>query len=164
MEALTSLGINGKMLIAQIVNFLVLLFILNRLLYKPIIKMFDERREKIEKGLKDAEAGHEALAQAEAEAEKIKEQAYKEANEIISNSRSEAEAEAKAIVAEAHKHGEKIMKGIKEESENIKQNALKDAKSEIAGLISISLNKIVHNKLDESTRERLTKEAVKEIQ
>lgn len=164
MEALTSLGINGKMFIAQIINFLILLFILNKLLYKPILGMFDKRRETIEKGLEDAKEADKALAKAEDEAEKIKEKAYQESNEIIANSRKEAEEEAKAILADAHKHGEKIIQNASDEATSLKDSALKEVKGEISSLISMSLGKIIHNKLDDATREKLTGLAVKEIE
>ena len=55
-ELITKLGIDWKFLIAQIVNFLVLLFVLYKFAYGPILAMLEKRQKKIEKGLKDAEA------------------------------------------------------------------------------------------------------------
>ena len=61
MELLSNLGINGKLLLAQIVNFFILLYILKRFAYKPILKVLDDRKEKIEKGLRDAENAKDKL-------------------------------------------------------------------------------------------------------
>lgn len=163
MEALTSLGINGKMLIAQIINFLILLFILNKLLYKPILSIFDQRREKIEKGIKDADAAKTTLEKATDEADKIREKAYKEANEIIAGAQKEASLEAGSISADAHKEAEKLLKNASLEAESLKHTALNEARAELSDVISLSLSKIVNNKLDQTTRQKLTDEAIKEI-
>ena len=163
MEALTSLGINGKMLIAQIINFLVLLFILNKLLYKPILKMFDERRLKIEQGLKDAEKAKETRQSADDEAEKIREKAYKEANDIIAGAKKEATMQASEIKTDATREAEKMLKNAGEEAMHLKKAALNDAKSELSEIISLSLSRIVTNKLDQNTRQKLTAEAIEDI-
>ena len=55
MDALSSLGINGPFLLAQIVNFFVLLFLLQRFLFKPLVKMLDSRKQRIAEGLQAAE-------------------------------------------------------------------------------------------------------------
>lgn len=163
MEALSSLGINGKMLIAQIINFLILLFLLNRLLYKPLLNLFDQRRQKIEQGLKDAEASSDALKKANDEADQIKEKAYADAGEIIKQAKLEAEKESKAIIADATKQSEKIIQGAGEEARSMKEAARGEIKASIGDLIAMSLTKITSNKIDAATREKLTDEAVKEL-
>ncbi len=164
MEALTSLGIDWKLFIAQVINFLILLFILTKLLYKPILKMFDERTKKIEKGLKDAEAASESRVKAEDEAEQIRQKAYKEANEILANSKKEADEEGKKIIADAHAEAQKIVTRGSEEVISMKQNLMRQTKSQISELISLSLDKITNRKIDTATRDRLTKEAVGELE
>lgn len=164
MEAITSLGIDGKMLIAQIINFLILLFLLNRLLYKPILNLFDERRKKIEQGLKDAEASNKALETANDEAEKIKEKAFKEAGIIIEKAKGEAQEEAKQITSEAHKQADKIIQAASDEAKSIKDTARNEIKSSISDLVTLALGKITNNKLDSDTRDKLTREAVKELE
>lgn len=163
MEALDSLGIDWKLFIAQVVNFLILLFILSKLLYKPLLKLFDERSKKIEQGLKDAEISSKNLEQAEKEAEKIRQNAYKEANELLANSKKEAEEQTKAIIADAHKEAEKIIKRGSEEVINMKNNLVKETRAQISDLLTLSLDKITSKKLDVKTRDKLTKEAIKEL-
>jgi len=55
MEIFNQFGINPLLLLAQVVNFAVLLFILKRFLYKPILKVLEERKKRIEESLKNAE-------------------------------------------------------------------------------------------------------------
>lgn len=163
MEALDSLGIDWKLFIAQAVNFIILLLILSKLLYKPLIKMLDDRSKKIEMGLKDAEVASKSLNQAESDAEEIRQKAYKEANQILLNSKAEADNQAKLIIAQAHKEAEKLIKRGSEEVISMKHNLIKETKSQISNLITISLDKITSKQLDSKTRDRLTSEAVKEL-
>ena len=72
MELLGKLGIDWRLLIAQIINFLLLLVILYRLLYKPVIALLDQRSAKIEKSLQAAQQIEANLKQTESErAQKI---------------------------------------------------------------------------------------------
>jgi len=55
METLSSLGIDLKILLAQLVNFGILIFLLSKFLYKPVLKMLDQRKKKIAESIKKAE-------------------------------------------------------------------------------------------------------------
>ena len=70
-ELLTTFGINWKLLLAQGFNFAVVLLVLWKFLYQPVLKMLDERRAAIEKGVKDAAAASEKLANADSEGREI---------------------------------------------------------------------------------------------
>ncbi len=164
MEALHSLGIDWKLFIAQVINFLVLLFILSKVLYKPLLNMFDARTKKIEKGLKDAEAASESRTKAEEDAEEIRQKAYKESNEILSNGKKEADEEAKKIIADAQAEAQKIVARGSEEVLRMKQELTNQTKSQISDLISLSLDKITNRKIDAATRDKLTREAVGELE
>jgi len=162
MEALASLGIDWKLLIAQAVNFLILLFILKILLYKPIIKLLDERKTKIEKGLADAEKSTKNLEKAELDAEKIREKAYKESNEILENAKSEANDEAKTIVKKAEKQADEIRKHATTESLVAKDKALKEAKNQISEVVLAALSKTIHE-IEPEQKKELSKKAMGEI-
>ena len=71
MEFLKEFGIQPTLLIAQIVNFLIILFILKKFFYKPIIKLLDDRKKKIEESLKNAELIEERLKQTEEKSAQI---------------------------------------------------------------------------------------------
>jgi len=163
MEALTSLGINGKLLIAQIINFLILLFLLSKLLYKPLLKVMDERTNKIESGLKAAEKSEADLKKAEEEAEKIREKAYKESNGILANAKAESDKMHKELIAKAEAQADQIRHHAAEEALAVKDKALKEAKVEITSLIVLALEKITQNKFSLENKEELAKNAAKEI-
>ena len=93
MEIFKDFGVQPILLLAQIINFVILLCILKRFLYKPILKMLEERRDKIETSMKQAEEIQkrfdevatkqgELLTQAKGEASKIVEEAKDEAKKL----------------------------------------------------------------------------------
>ena len=55
MQIFESFGIQPTLLLAQIVNFLIILFLLQKFFYKPIFKMFEDRKKRIEESLKSAD-------------------------------------------------------------------------------------------------------------
>lgn len=65
MEALANLGIDWKLLLAQVVDFVIVLLVLKRFAYQPMLKLLDERTAKIEKGLADAEHAGQKLSEIE---------------------------------------------------------------------------------------------------
>lgn len=103
----------------QILNFGLVMFLLNKLLYKPIIKMLDDRAQKINEGLaiaeKNLKAGDEIEKNKKAELSK----ARKEASTIISKAESDAKIKADGIVSDARKKA-------KEEASKIVANGQKE--------------------------------------
>jgi F-type H+-transporting ATPase subunit b len=129
-QVVQTFGINAKLIIIQIVNFGVLLFLLHRFLYRPVIRIMNERQAKIEKGMEDAKRAAGELTEASAKREEILAQTKAESKEILDNAltaagkikdtiQKEAEEKAKAIVAQALAQSEeekkKMMADVKEE-------------------------------------------------
>lgn len=133
------LGLDIKLLIAQIVNFGLLFFILKKLLYKPIIKMLDDRKKTIEESLLNSKKIEEELNKLEERKSevigKVQREAQKEKESLIAL----AVEEKKNIVDEAKKSSEAIVaKSVKKiqavedtSYENIKKRFLKDAVNEL---------------------------------
>src|SRR3989344_4706705 len=91
MEILNQFGINPILLAAQVVNFLILLFILKKFLYKPILKVLEARKQKIEESLKNAEEIERKLLLTEEEKEKILAKTSLEAQKILDETKKEIE-------------------------------------------------------------------------
>jgi len=158
-----ALGIDWKLLIAQVVNFLILIILLTKFLYKPIVKMLDDRSEKIAGGLAAAEKSQQDLKKADVDAEKIREKAFKEANEILANAKTEAGDEAKKIVTKAETQAEEIRKYAAEEALQSKDKSLQDAKGELSNLVTLALGKIIGEQLDEAEKKKMTGKAIKDM-
>jgi len=158
-----ALGIDLKLMIAQLVNFGILLFLLNKFLYKPITNMLDERKNKVETGIKDAESAKNNLENAEDQAEKIKTEAKTEANEILKNAHAQAILETSATIKKANDQVDRLIENAKSEAENMKKKALIEAKGEITGLIGLALDKVISDELSKDQKEKLTKSALADL-
>ncbi|MEI8143109.1 MAG: F0F1 ATP synthase subunit B [Candidatus Berkelbacteria bacterium] len=159
-----SLGIDIKLLIAQAVNFLIVMFLLWKFAYNPVLKMLDERKSKIEKGLSDAKASEESLGLAEKKAKEIKNEALSSAADIIKEARTAASAELAAQLAKANEMSARIIENATKEATTLKSKVLTEAKKEISGLIVASLDKIVGDKLTTVQKEKLAEKRLQEIQ
>src|SRR5688572_7592778 len=115
-KAVEALGINLPQLIAQVANFFVLLVILRLALYKPILKMMDERKEKIREGLTAAETARAEAQQAQANIQAQLDEARSQGQELVAN----AQGVAQRIQAEA-----------REEATRDREAAVERARAEI---------------------------------
>lgn len=163
MEAINSLGINAKLLIAQIINFLILLFLLSRFLYRPIVKMLDERSKKIEKSLSDAEKIEAELKETEVRNQKILEETHNQAKQIIAEAKTGASEEAKKIIAEAEKRSIQLKDRTVKEITDEKEKAKREIKQEAANLIALATEKVTEKKFDQSDDSKLIKEIIEQI-
>jgi len=158
-----ALGINLLSFIAQIINFLIVMFLLWKFAYKPVLGILEDRQKKVEQGLKDADKAAKDRSEAELEAEKIREKAYGEANEILKNAKEAANTEAADIVKKASDQADRIMKNAKDEAAAAKDKVMKDAKKEISDVVVLALDKIVGEELDSNQKEKLTTRAISEL-
>lgn len=163
MELLESLGIEWKLLLAQIINFVVLIFLLKKFAYGPIINLLENRRQKIEQGLHQAEESEKKLAEVEKRVKVIEEAAYIEAKQIINKAKAQASQETAEAIRLAGKQAEKIVAGAKAEAEQVRDKALFEARQHIAQLISLAIEKVIGQQLDDQTKEKLTTKAVEEL-
>lgn len=158
-----ALGIDLKLIIAQIVNFLILFIILSKFLYKPIVKMLDDRQKKIERGISDSEAAEKCLGEAGKKAEKIREDAFLEADKIIKAAKKDYDEKALVIIKKANEQAEKIVGRANEEAALAKERALKEAKKELSSVVVMALDKIIENELSPEQKTKLTEKAIKEL-
>lgn len=158
-----ALGIDLKLILAQIINFSLLFFILSKLLYKPLGNLLNERSQKIATGLKDAEKAAKDRANAEVEAEKIIEKAYKDANEILKNTKTEATAEATGIIKKASEQADHLLANAKAEAQSTKEKVMKDAKKEISDVVVIALSKIAGDELTAEQKKKMTSKAIADL-
>ena len=155
MDILNNLGINPIFLLAQIANFIVLAWLLGALLYKPVLKMLDERRAKIEKGLEDARAAETARANAEAERQSVLDAARAEAQKLRAEANQQAEQAAAKIKADAQLEAEKIkadaLSGLSAERDKM----LSELRGQIAALAIAASSKLIGESLDRQRQEAL---------
>jgi F-type H+-transporting ATPase subunit b len=155
MELLQKLGINWKLLVAQIVNFLILLFVLYRFAYKPVLKLLNDRTKKIEKGLKDTELAHRKLQEITQKEKEMLSKARIEAQEILKKTEDMAKKSKDEMAQEAKAQAEKIIADAKSNIESEKTKMLREVKAEVAELVVMATEKVIGEKIDEKKDKEL---------
>lgn len=153
-EVFAKLGINGPLLISQIVNFLIMLFILRMLLYEPILKMLARRRETIAQSMKDAERVSMAAQEAEQEKAKILEEARREAQEIRAQATRDTEKIAQDIRARAEQEAGEIRIKAQEDAQGQLDAALSEINKQVADLAIQATEKLLGRELEKKTEQR----------
>ena len=136
-------GVDWRLLAIQIVNFLVLLFLLKRFLYTPLLTLLDERRRLIAKGVSDAEEAKERLTMAETEGAQLLKESAQKADKALSNALSSATHLKEKAALEAENIKATLLKEAALEGERIKAEALKETEAHIAKLAILGAEKIL---------------------
>ncbi|MDR1695019.1 MAG: F0F1 ATP synthase subunit B [Endomicrobium sp.] len=117
MEIFKIFGLEKSLLFFQIVNFLIVAFILKKFLYNPLMKMLDERKNKIDKGLKDAEDARISLENAAQERQKILSAAKADADALAASSKVSLEETKEKLTAEAKNRSQQIIDEAKQKAD-----------------------------------------------
>lgn len=155
---MAKLGLNLGLLLFQIFNFTILVILLYAWAYKPILKMLDNRKQKIAQGLEDARIASEARANAEQDAAKIIAEAQSKANQVVRDSTDRAEAAALEIRAAAEAEATKEREAALAEVQIERDRMLGDLRSQIAALAIAAAQKLVGESLDEKRQHTLIDE------
>lgn len=142
-----ALGIEWPLLIAQIVNFGILLILLRMFLYQPVLKMLNARKERIAQSMKDAERVSAAAREAEQEKAKVLEQARREAQEIRAQATRDAEKIAQDVRARADQEATDIRMKAQADAAKQADLALADANKQIADLAIMATEKLLGREL-----------------
>src|SRR3989344_1907356 len=103
-------GVNWKLLLMQAFNFGLLLVVLTYFLYKPVLRIIDERREKVAEGVRNAEEALQNLATSETEGKEIVNNGPREAERIIALAGESGERKGDRPVREGERKGEALLK------------------------------------------------------
>jgi F-type H+-transporting ATPase subunit b len=162
-EIINTFHIDGKMILAQVINFAIVLFVFYKFGYQMLLQKMNERTEKIEKGLVDAKKATESLEQAEEKAEKELVKARKEAKDIVERARIQATEGGEKIIQEARKEANDAVEKAKSSIEAEKEKMLKEVKSEVGKLSVLMTEKILDQELDEKKKAELSEKALKDL-
>lgn len=150
-----SLGINLSLLISQLVNFTLLAVLLYLLLYKPVLNMLAQRKERIARSIADVDAAREAAAKAQQEYDRKIAEAQRKAQEIIAQAAQASEKVGADIKAEAQREAEAIRQKARAEAADEKAHILTEVQSQIAGLSMAATERVLGQAMDEATQRKL---------
>jgi F-type H+-transporting ATPase subunit b len=158
------LGIEPSLLLAQLVNFSIIIFVLSKLLYKPILAMLEKRKHEIEEGLALTEKMRMAEEKMRDKQDKMLETARKDARDLVEQAKKDAQETEKQIVAEAHKGAEAIIEKAKSESQNQHELMLKDVRKEAIDLAVAMTKRLTTSVLSDTDQHRLLGKQLKELE
>lgn len=142
-------------LIAQILNFLILLAILAKFAYKPLLNVMEERRNRIANDLDSAEKTRLEAESLKAEYTQQLADARQQATEIVEKANKIAQNLHDEMVEQARVEKEEMMASAKERIEQEKQQAMLDIRSEVIALSTMIAGKIVDQKLNSAEDQKL---------
>jgi len=156
------LGISLPMLLAQIINFLILLGLLYLVAYKPIMRMLDERSRKIKESMEQTEFIKEQATQAEEEVKKQLEAAAKEGQEVIARAAKTGEELRQKTQQQAKQEAEALITRARTEIQRERDDAIDELRKEVADLAILAAGKVIDRSLDKKAHRQLIDKVLEE--
>lgn len=156
-------GLRGDLFAAQLVNFLLVLFVLWRFAYKPIIRMLEEREAKIAKSVHDADAIEKRVLELENERRDVLSTARKEAQDIVTQAVVLSETRKTEMVDAAKREVESVVAKSKQQLLVEREGMLREVRKDIVDIAMKAAARILHNGVDEKKSQSLAEEVVRKM-
>lgn len=157
------LGLNYTDLLWQLIAFGLLVFLLYKLLYRPVLKMLDERQERIRQGMEDAAMAREMAEKAQEEFEKRVLEARKEGQDIVAQATRMSEELRQEILAQARAEAEQLIEKERQRMTQEREQALADLQTQVADLSILVAQKVIGASLDEGTQRKLIADVLSDM-
>ena len=156
------LGINLPTLVAQIINFTILLGLMYLVAYKPIMRMFDERSRKIKESMEQTEFIKEQAAHAEEEVKKQLEVAGREGQGVIARAVRTGEEVRREAQQEAKREADSLIARARMEIQRERDDAIDELRKEFADLTILAAGKVIDRALDKKAHRQLIDKVLEE--
>lgn len=157
-----ALGISFKEFIFYLINFLILMGVLTRFLYKPFLNMLATRKQSIKDALDNAELTNRRADEKMEQYSKRISKVEEESREIIRTAKIKADAQARDIIEDARKEAGDIIAKAEKTIEKEKEKAMEEMKQEIAVLAVMAAEKIVEREIQRAGQEAIVEEVIRQ--
>lgn len=157
-----ALGINIGGLLAQIVNVGLLLFLLSRFAFKPIMSMLDQRAERIKDSLEAAERARQDVAASQANIQAQLDAARREGQVIIEHASRAAEQLRQETVDQARREAEALLARAQADFTLEREKAMAELRRQFADLTITAAERVVRQSLDAPAHQRLIEEVLEQ--
>lgn len=164
MEIFKDFGVSPILLIAQIINFLIILYILKRFMYKPVLDVLKKREDQIRSGLKSAEEGEKKLIDSQEKEKQILQKARTTADKMVANAKLEAEELKAEKLAQTKLETEKMLELARLTIENETRDAEERLTQKIGRISVALLEKSLTGIFSEKEQSAILKKATDQIQ
>lgn len=162
MQVLETLGINLPGFIWHTLNFLLLVFLLSRLLYRPIVTMLDERARRVRESMEQAERVRQEAAQAEEERTRLLTQTRREAEELRAQTERQIEAYRAQRMQEVDAEIQQRRGQAEAELQAQQQRMLAELRAQVATLAVAAAERVIRERMDANLQRRLVEEFLQE--
>lgn len=159
---IADLGINLPVLVGQLLSFVFLLIVLRLFVYKPVLKLLDERRARIQEGLSAAERGREAGEEASRAAAAALDEARREGQQVVANAQQVAQRLQEDARGQAVVQQEAMLERARAEIQQERDAAIAEMRKEFADLTILAAEKVIGQSLDRKAHQRLIEQALQE--
>jgi len=156
-------GFDVWIFLSQVISFVIVALVLRQFAYKPILKVLEERRQRIAEGLLNAEKIKQQLAEAEQRHAEILTKANAQAQKMIDEARESAAHVAERKQQEAVAAAEQIMAKAREASAIEHERTMTELKRELGRLVVNTTAKVTGKVLTTEDQKRLQDEAARQI-
>lgn len=158
-----NLGIDIKLLIAQLVNFAIFFFVFKKFIATPFMTYLKNEKKKDEEKdvmMKKLQEGETVLESKEKE---LLKKAKTEQDAIIAKAKDDAEKVKADIIAQAHKDAENVISKAKEQIEAERQAMQKDLKEQVITVSNLMVNQGLKDYLSDDARRQVTQNIIKHL-
>lgn len=150
MEIFHAFGIEWKLLVIQMINFAISLFVLYRYAYTPIMAILAKREKEIGDGLIAAQAAKDAEVAIKGEKDGIIRSAREDGGKIVENLRKQGVEEEHRLLREAHEKSLAILEESRKRAEEERAHILHESEKEVARMAILAAEKILRTSVKEA--------------
>lgn len=162
-ELLSTFGIQPILLIAQIVNFLIIFYLLKRFAWKPILKTLNDRKAVVAESIKNAEDTQKALDKALEKEKEILQKAQAEAQNALSDAKAQAQEVAKMSEESTRQQVERMIADAHKKIEKQTSDAEKQLATKVTTIAADMLRNSLKGMLDEKEQEKVVEKTLKNL-
>lgn len=163
MEILELFGVDWKLLIAQLVNFIIVVLVLWFFALKPLTKTMQTRNDEISKGLSDAKAAEERLEQVEKEVKEKLTASKGEAAGILDEAKKQSEKSRQETIDKTKDEVANLIDKAKEQIASEKDAMVNEVKGEVAQMVVVALEKILSEGLSKDLDKKYIEKVLKDL-
>lgn len=157
-----ALGISLTEFIFYLINFLILVGVLTKFLYKPFLNVMETRKQSIKDALDNAELTNRRADEKMQNYNKRIARAEEEGREIIKEAKIKADAQARQIIEDAQTEVGEIMSKAERTIEREREKAMEEMRQEIAALALLAAEKIVEHEIQRVGQEAIVDEVIRQ--
>lgn len=162
-EIFTTLGIEWQQLLAQIVNFTIVVVVLSFFVYRPVLKLLDDRRDRIQKSMKEVDRINQEKKNLDALKAEVLSKADAEAGEVLAKAKKQGEAMRQEIIDAGHREAADIIARGRKQLEQERRTVLQEVHTHLTGIIVGMAEKILARQFSAADQKKIVSSIEQEI-